>query len=216
MNKNESNLAAMALIETHSKSLNTLSWIWGGYTIDIYENRFLREHDDLDYLTLNLHDLIQEFTGVFKNCGWQALPLENGDLRLEKQGTRIHLGHVELSDRARWTHNGDKGSIWFPKEWLSTQPVRFYGQEIHVVEPEFQYVMIECPQMLNPNWKHRQKDIDARAYLKSRTNERGASLQSLLDRVSDNRTRVGGELPPSFHFVEVSKIVARHLIKARN
>ena len=53
-NKNEQQLYAMELLETYSQRLHTIPWIWGGFIIDVYENRFLREHEDLDYLTLNL------------------------------------------------------------------------------------------------------------------------------------------------------------------
>lgn len=184
-NNNELNLLAMALVETYSKSLNTLSWLWGGFTVDIYENQILRGHDDLDYLTLNLHSLIPQFTKLFENCGWQANLLKNGDLKLKREGVKIHLGHVEFSDKARWTHNGDKGSIWFPQEWLNSKPINFCGLEVHVVEPEFQFVMIERPQMLNPNWRHREKDIVARKYLRSYVESKGISPHSLFEQVSD-------------------------------
>lgn len=183
--KNALNLQAMGLVETYSKSLNTSSWIWGGFTIDIFENRILREHDDLDYLTLNLHSLIPQFITLFENNGWQANLLENGDLKLKREGIKMHLGHVELSDKARWTHNGDEGSIWFPKEWLNPKSINFCGHEIHVVAPEFQYVMIERPQILNPNWSHREKDIVAQKYLRSCIEGKGISPQSLFEQVSD-------------------------------
>ncbi len=185
--KNELHLSAMKLVETFSKNLNTFSWIWGGFTIDIYENQILREHDDLDYLTLNLHSLIPEFVKLFENCGWQTQLLINGDLKIRRSGVKIHMGHVELSDNARWTHNGEQGSIWFPQEWLNTNPVIFCGIEIHVVEPQFQYVMLEYPQMLNPNWQWRETDISARKYLKSLLRAKGIHSQSLLQQVSDRR-----------------------------
>ncbi len=173
----------MELVETFSESLNTISWIWGGFTVDIYESRILREHDDLDYLTLNLHSLIPQFSELFTNCGWQANVLENGDLRLKRKNIKIHLGHVEISDKARWTHNGEKGSIWFPSDWLKSKPVNFCGVEIHVIEPEFQFVMIERPQMLNPSWKHRDKDISAQGYLRNYIESKGITAQSLFERV---------------------------------
>lgn len=185
--KNALNLQAMGLVETYSKSLNTFSWMWGGFTIDIFENRILREHDDLDYLTLNLHTLIPQFTTLFENNGWQANLLENGDLKLKREGIKIHMGHVELSDKARWTHNGDEGSIWFPFDWLKLRPVIFCGIEVHVVEPEFQFVMIERPQMLNPNWKHRDKDILAQRYLRSFIESKGITAQSLFEQVHDTK-----------------------------
>jgi hypothetical protein len=131
----------MELVETCSKNLKTISWIWGGLTIDIYENRILREHDDLDYLTLNLHSLIPQFSDLFAISGWQVNVLENGDLKVKQECVKIQLGHVELSNEARWTHDGEKGSIWFPSDWIKSRSVNFCGIEIHVIEPEFQFVM---------------------------------------------------------------------------
>lgn len=179
-NKNQLNLLAMRLVEAYSKNLSTVSWVWGGFTIDIYENRILREHDDLDYLTLNLHVLILEFTKLFEHNGWRARLLENGDLKLKREGIKIQLGHIELFDKAHWTHNGDKGSIWFPSEWLS----------VHVVEPEFQYVLLEYPQLLNFDWKPREKDILARNYLKCRIESRGIHPQSLFEQVREERKQI--------------------------
>lgn len=179
-------LSVMELVEAYSRKLETVSWIWGGFTIDIYENRMLREHDDLDYLTFNLHSLIPQFSDLFASCGWQAKILENGDLKLIREGIKVHLGHVEIADNARWTHDGDKGSIWFPSDWLNFQSVEFCGIEIHVVKPEFQYVMIERPQMLNPDWKLRDKDIVAQEYLRNNFESKGINLYTLLEQVYES------------------------------
>jgi hypothetical protein len=61
----------------------------------------------------------------------------------------------------------------------------FCGVEIHVIKPEFQYVMIERPQMLNPNWKHRDKDISAQKYLRNLIDGKRISPQTLLEQVCD-------------------------------
>ena len=175
----------MQLVEKVSTSIHTLSWIWGGYTVDVYENRILRQHEDIDYLTLNLHDLLPQFTQLFENDGWQTTLLVNGDLKVERDSVKIQLGHVELLDKARWTHNGDKGSIWFPREWLNSKPVNFCGVGIHVAAPEFQYVLIEHPQMLNPVWRNREKDNAAQKYLRRYVEEKGGAPQSLCAQVSD-------------------------------
>ena len=184
-NRNDLHLSAMDLVETFSKSLKTISWIWGGFTIDIYENHILRDHDDLDYLTLNLHNHLLEFAELFANSGWGVKTLENGDLGAKREGVKVQLGHVEFSDNARWTHNGEKGSIWFPVDWLDSKSKVFCGVDVHVVKPEFQYVMIEQPQMLNPNWKHREKDIAARQYLRSYVKSKGITPQALFEYVRD-------------------------------
>ena len=181
--KTESIFSVMELVEACSRKLETISWVWGGLTIDIYENRMLREHDDLDYLTLNLHNLIPQLSDLFASCGWQAKVLENGDLKLIREGVKVHLGHVEIADKARWTHNGDKGSVWFPSDWLNFQLVDFCSIEVHVVKPEFQCVMIERPQMLNPNWTLRDKDIVAQEYLRNHFEKRRINPHVLLEQV---------------------------------
>ncbi len=177
----------MALVETYSKILNTLSWIWGGYTVDIYKNHILRPHNDIDYLTLNLHRLLPDFVQLFENDGWQTTLLENGDLKAAQDSGKIQLGHVELSEKASWTHNGLKGSLWFPREWLSSEPVEFCGVEIHVVAPELQYVLIERPQILNADWTRREKDNIARKYLTNYVEQKGFSPQSLFAQISEIR-----------------------------
>jgi hypothetical protein len=186
-NKNEQQLQAMELLETYSKRLHTIPWIWGGYTIDVYENRFLREHEDLDYLTLNLHGLIPQLTYLFENDGWQTTLMENSDLNAEHGSVKIQLGHVELSAKACWTHNGEKGSLWFPLEWLNPNPLSFCGVEIHVVVPELQFVLMAQPQLLNPAWRYRDKDTIARKHLKGYIKEKGIPPQSLFAQVSDLR-----------------------------
>jgi hypothetical protein len=184
-NQNQQHLHAMALVEKYSKRLATVSWIWGGYTIDIYENRLLRPHADIDYLTLNLHSLLPQFTQLFENDGWQTTLLKNGDLKAKQDVVKIQLGHVELSDKVRWTHNGDKGSIWFPREWLNLKSLNFCDVEIHVVAPELQFVLMEQPQLLNPAWRYREKDTIARKYIKGYIEEKGIPPQSLFAQVSN-------------------------------
>jgi len=175
----------MQLVEQCSLCLDTLSWIWGGFTMDVFENRILREHDDLDYLTLNLHSLMPAFIRLFESYSWQTRLLENGDLKMKRACIKIHLGHIELSGRVRWTHNGDQGSIWFPRQWLSTLPRNFCDVEVHAVEPEFQYVMLKRPHMLNSGWNCRKKDIVAREYFSSYIEGKGIEPDSLLEYVSD-------------------------------
>ena len=79
--------------------------------------------------------------------------------------SKVHLGNVEFSDIATWTHNGEKGSLLFPVSWLSLDAVKFYGSELHVVAPELQYVLKEHRELLNPDWHIREKDVVEKKYL---------------------------------------------------
>jgi len=92
--------------------------------------RILREHDDLDYLTLNLHPLKSKFAEAFSSHGWQTENLVNGDLKLKKDSVKVHLGNIEFGEAAKWTHNGEKGSLLFPVSWLNLDVVEFSGMEL--------------------------------------------------------------------------------------
>jgi hypothetical protein len=174
--RTEKHLEAMRLVENVSGSLKTVSWIWGGYTTDIYMGRILREHDDVDYLTLNLKRWKSRFAEAFLGHGWRAEDAENGDLKLKQDGIKIHLGHVELGETARWTHNGEKGSLLFPVSWLRPEVIPFCGMELHVIAAEFQYVLKECPELLNPDWDGREKDILEKEYLRDILLKKGIDL----------------------------------------
>lgn len=182
--RGQKHLDTMRLVESVSRSLNTISWILGGYTVDVCMGRILREHDDLDYLTLNLHELKSEIAEVFSSHGWQIKDLVNGDLSLKKDNIKVHLGNVELGNVARWTHNGERGALLFPISWLSPDAVEFYGRDLHVVAPELQYVLKEHPDLLNPDWLGREKDILDKEYLQDILLKRGIDICSLHELVS--------------------------------
>jgi hypothetical protein len=177
--QNRKNLAAMQLVQSISERFGTASWLWGGLVADVYHGQMLREHDDLDYLTWNLHTLKPKLVEAFAEAGWQAESLENDDLRLKKDGVKIHLGHVQFIFHAKWTHNGKKGALLFPSEWLRIEPVPFYNLKLHVVEPEFQYVLKEHPELLNPEWTRRRKDLQDKQLLREMLLKKYPDLQHL-------------------------------------
>ena len=163
---NQKYLEAMEWVENVSRSLKTISWIWGGFVTDVNVGRLLREHGDLDYLTQNLTLLKDGLAVVFSNHGWQVEYLGNGDIRFIKESIKAHFGNVESGETARWTHNGEKGSLVFPVSWLGTNTVNFMGIEVHVVAPELQYVLKEHPEILNPEWQPRENDLLEKQYLR--------------------------------------------------
>jgi hypothetical protein len=92
--------------------------------------------------------------------GWEAKVLENDDLKVKKDGLKFHFGHLETKGKtAEWFHNGSHGKIVFPYDWLNNTPVHFQDFRIHAVKPEFQYVLKLHPEFMNPEWKHRDKDL---------------------------------------------------------
>lgn len=177
--RNQKHLEVMAFVESVSRSLKTTSWIWGGCAADICLGRILREHDDIDYLTLNLHRLKSQITETFLGHGSQAKDLVNGDLSLKKDNVKVHLGNVEIGNVAKWTHNGEQGALLFPVSWLGLDVVEFYGRQLHVVAPELQYVLKDRPELLNPDWIIREKDILEKEYLRNILLKKGIEVCSL-------------------------------------
>ena len=176
-------IQSMKLVEEISTSLHTTSWVWGGLTMDIYQGCLLRDHHDVDYLTLHLHDLKEPLTGAFLTNGCQAWRLDNGDLKLKKEDIEIQLGHITFSNEVRWTHNGELGSLFFPLEWLNQQSRRFCEIDLHVVAPEFQYIILFHPTLLNSKWIPREKDVTSMASLKSILEAKGVAVAGLETRM---------------------------------
>jgi hypothetical protein len=182
--RNRDYLDAMRLVESLSGWLDTTSWIWGGFATDIYAGRILRDHDDLDYLTLNLCQHRERLAQAFSSHGWQTSIVANGDLKLRKGAVKIELGNVEIETVATWTHNGEKGSLCFPAAWLDLQVIEFCGIEVHVVASELQYVLKEHPELLNPGWRLREKDLLDRKYLEEILVKKGIDVYWLYKSVA--------------------------------
>ena len=177
-------LAAMRLIEMQCAALHTVSYIWGGYTLDIYQGRLLREHHDLDYLTMNLDGVKPHLARLFGQRGWLTKELSNGDLAIRSHEVKIQLGNiVEVGHHIRWTHAGPRGYFAFPRHWLRPEPVRFYGADVHVVEPELEYVIKEFRKLLNPDWEAREPDIIEQEQLRAMLQARGIDPESLCAQV---------------------------------
>jgi hypothetical protein len=183
--KTDELIAAMQQVEAFSISLNSTAWIWGGLTMDIYQGKILREHHDLDYLTLHLHELFKPLAEKFQNAGWFAQRLSNGDLKLEKGGVKIHLGHLSIGQSVRWTHNGSLGSLYFPVEWVVQAARTFCNIEIHVIAPQLQYALLDHPELLNPDWEPREKDRTAKAYFKTWLTSNGIAVEHLRSQIHD-------------------------------
>jgi hypothetical protein len=183
--KTDALIDTMRQVEAVSASLNSTSWVWGGLMVDIYTGQILREHHDLDYLTLHLHEMLEPLAAQFQNAGWSAHPLSNGDLKLEKDGVKVHLGHLFIEREVRWTHNGELGALYFPVEWLVPATRKFCDVEVHVVAPQLQYVLLDHPELLNPAWELREKDRIAKDYFTTWLSDNRIAVEHLRSQIHD-------------------------------
>jgi hypothetical protein len=121
--------------------------------------RFLREHEDVDYLILGLHEKWRSFARFLTNQGWQVNNyLDDHLLSVKKDEFKLHLGHIEIQEKVVWKHNGVNGSIVFPIAWLHKETISFQSISKHCAAPELTYLLKTHPHLMNRDWKTREKD----------------------------------------------------------
>ncbi len=153
-------ITVFSYIDSLCELLGTRAYMWGGWVPDIYSGKILREHDDGEHLVVNLYNYRDRIKSSFDVLGWETKLLENDDLKVVKEGMKLHFGHLETSGTtSMWFHNGKNGKIVFPTSWLNDEQVAFHRHSIHSVHPEFQYVLKLHPEFMNPAWGHRGKDL---------------------------------------------------------
>jgi hypothetical protein len=173
-------LKSFDLIDKFCTKIGTRAYLWGGWIPDIYSGKLLREHDDAEFLILNLYDFKQNIQNVFNDLNWETKIISNDDLVVKKDGMKIQFGHLEInSDKAIWLHNGLKGQIVFPKQWLNKKRLNFLGNSFHAVTPEFQYVLKLHPEFMNSKWIPREKDKEDIKVLRSLLLEKQSNLKMI-------------------------------------
>lgn len=161
-------LSMMADIHAVNEALGLRTYLWGGLCIDVFEGRFLREHGDLDGFTTDLETHRLPLEEAYTQLGYKVSFNEAFSmLRIEKSGIHGSFNPLRInSGTAEWKHIGDEGSVYFPTAWLDTEPRVFYGVNVYTAGRKFDYAVKTKIAMLNPEWKLREKDLAAVAYLK--------------------------------------------------
>jgi hypothetical protein len=179
-------IEVFALIDTICTVMETRAYLWGGWIPDVYSGDVLRQHDDAEYFIVDLYKHRSKLQKIFSDLNWATKVVENGDLVIKKDGMKFHFGHLEIpEDNASWFHNGTKGQIIFPKDWLNEQKMQFKGKHFHAVTPEFQYVLKIHSEFMNPVWKQRAKDkADIRVLTSLLSNKGIDDLKSIEGKMS--------------------------------
>ncbi len=175
-------IKTFSLINTICEHIGTRAYLWGGWIPDVYTNKILREHDDADYLILNLYEHRNFLQKKFNTLGWETRILENNDLKITKANLKVHFGHLQIAgNKAEWLHNGKLGKIEFPTDWLNNEVIKFQNSDLHAVKPEFQYVLKIHPRFMNQTWMLRDKDkFDLNILKKFLKNQDIAKLEKLM------------------------------------
>jgi hypothetical protein len=181
----ESNLAYLKLIDDIyevSAKCSIKTYIWGGLTTDIFEGRFLREHGDLDGFIENMMSKLEHLMMEYENIGYSTEFLNELNMLLIRKGNH-HAAFNALDfdgSVAMWRHIGEQGTVYFPASWLDSAPRNFYATKVYTSGLCFEYSLRKIMGDLNPEWKEREKDKLAKAYLEAKIIDQGLDSKFLL------------------------------------
>lgn len=167
-----------------SAALSVRTYIWGGFTQDIFEGRFLREHGDLDGFVENMMAVLEQLIQQYESRGYHTRFMEDFHM-LEVRKGELHAGFNPLDldqdgNVAMWRHIGDQGTVYFPINWLDKTPRSFYDAKVYTSGLRFEYGFRKIVGLLNPEWKEREKDRAAKEYLEAKVKEEGLEKDEIL------------------------------------
>jgi len=185
LSHNECYLAFLRDIYDVSSALDTTTYIWGGFTLDIIEGRFLREHKDLDGFTLNLLDVLDEMRTLFEKRGYATEFRDDFDmLVIRRDGLHAAFNRLEVDGpTAMWRHIGNEGTVYFPAQWLDAAPRHFYDVPVFSAGIELDYVLKTNIRMFHAEWNFREKDLAAVAHLEKLMAEKNITPDDFLPQV---------------------------------
>jgi len=182
---NQRHLSMLRDISEVSSLCATQTYIWGGLAPDVLSGRFLREHDDVDGFTLNMWALEDQLTALYQQKGYAvSIVKEVHFLRVEYGEARAVFNQLEIDgETAMWRHAGNEGTVYFPQLWLSPTPHRFYDASVFASGVEFEYCIKTRPQLLNPEWKGREKEVAALHWLEGALDDKQIDRLAIQKRI---------------------------------
>jgi hypothetical protein len=188
MSYSNSNRAYLALLE-HVYEISAIcsarTYIWGGFTLDIFEGKFTREHHDLDGFIDGMMPKLDKLRVMFEQRGYETSFRDDINMLTVRKGKQHGVFNAMERDGtvAMWRHIGNQGTVFFPFEWLDKAPRRFYDAEVFTSGAYFEYAFRQIAQYVNPEWKERKKDRTAKQYFEKRVRELGIEPDALLSKI---------------------------------
>jgi hypothetical protein len=179
---NQKYLQFMKDIFEISEECSIRTYIWGGFTSDIFEGKFLREHHDLDCFTQNLVDNLEVLMDKYKARGYFAnFRHDINMLEIRNGNEYASINSLDIDQTvAMWRHIGNEGTVFFPLDWLDKEPRQFYNVKVFTSGLKFEYGFRSIAHSLNPRWKEREEDIVVKKYLNDKIIEYGISQDDVF------------------------------------
>ena len=166
-----------------SVACSTKTYIWGGFTHDIFEGEFIRDHGDLDGFTENMMSVLDDLISNYKNRGYTTEFKNNINmLVIRRDGLHAAFNSLDVDESvAMWRHIGNHGTVYFPYKWLDDTPRDFYDVKVYTSGIYFEYGFRKIAKSINPDWKaEREKDKITIDYLQRKLDEIGIDPKTIL------------------------------------
>jgi hypothetical protein len=182
---NDLYLAFLKDIYEVSEACQTVTYIWGGFTMDIVEGRFLREHHDLDGFTFDLLGLLPELIDQYEQRGYTTTFREDIHmLVIAREGLHAAFNRLDIDGEiAMWRHIGEEGTVYFPVTWLDAVPRDFYDTQAYTAGLQLDYTLKTNIRMIHATWELRDKDTAAIAHLEAALAARALDPEQFLRQV---------------------------------
>jgi hypothetical protein len=177
-------LELLKIVYLIAGKLNIKAYIWGGFVQEIIENKYSRNHRDLDMFIENLDTKINDITEVLERENIKYEYKEQFKmLVLYRNSVHIGINPVLFEHTiAIWKHIGDKGFVIFLKEWLDNKFRDYNGINVLTAGIKFEYCFRKIAKYVNPDWKNknREKDIKNLEYYKNKLIQKSIDPKELL------------------------------------
>ncbi len=168
-----------------SEKTGVKSYVWGGFAVDILSGRLSRKHGDLDCFTEDLTLHVDELKNAYAGAGYEVKYLEDFWMLQIKKG-EVHAGFNAMDNIdgiIHWRHIGRHGTVFFPVDWLDVEPREFSGVRAYTAGAKLLYAIKSHAELLNPEWKQRDKDIADLAVLKDILLSQGVSEKEIFPQI---------------------------------
>jgi hypothetical protein len=173
-------------IYTVSAKLGLKTYFWGGFAVDILNGSLTREHGDIDAFTENLVENKDRLIAEYKLLGYtlEYYLDEFWMLCLKKDGVSATFNTVKNIDGiAHWHHAGQRGTVFFPHEWLDETPTDFYGAPAYTCGIELAYLLKTNVKLISAEWQLREKDRADIAVLERILAAKGVDVDAIKKKV---------------------------------
>jgi hypothetical protein len=143
-----------------SAGLGLKSYLWGGFAVDFLHGSITREHGDVDAFTENMVENIYAIKKKYEALGYEVKYHEDfWMLNIEKDGAHATFNTVKnICGIAHWYHAGPQGTVFFPYDWLDTEPRVLENSAAYTCGVKLLYALKAYPVLVRASWLARQKD----------------------------------------------------------